>query len=88
MPSGPTQPNGPAPMTGGTSGVSGAGSTTSPSGGMSFGGGYTGGPDPRDMASSNPAGSPAGPSIPSSGFQTMGYPKTDQTVLRQGLRGI
>lgn len=58
-------------------GVSGSGTTNNPSGGMNFGGGYTGGPTTGNA--------PAGP--PSSGFTTMGFPSTDQSKLRQGLRG-
>lgn len=59
-------------------GVSGAGTTNNPSGTMNFGGGYTGGPDPRLSAG---LGGP-----PSSGFTTMGFPTADQGQMRRLLK--
>ena len=60
-------------------GVSGAGSTSNPTGTMNFGGGYTGGPDPRQQVG------PQGP--PSTGFTTMGFPSADQSKMRKILEG-
>ena len=62
-------------------GVAGSGTATSPQGSMNFGGGYTGAPDTRDMTPGPQAG------VPSTGFQTMGYPSTDQRKLAMGLKG-
>ena len=62
-------------------GVAGSGTTTNPQGSMNFGGGYTGAPDTRDMAPGIQS------SLPSSGFQTMGYPSMDQRKLAMGLKG-
>ncbi len=62
-------------------GVGGSGTTSNPSGTMNFGGGYTGGPDPRQMGGNAPAGSP------STGFTTMGFPSTDQSKMRKLLEG-
>jgi len=60
-------------------GVSGSGSTSNPTGTLNFGGGYTGGPDPRAQAG------PQGP--PSSGFTTMGFPTADQARMKKMLEG-
>lgn len=60
-------------------GVVGSGTSNNPTGTMNFGGGYTGGPDPR--MGNAPAGAP------STGFTTMGFPSTDQSKMRKMLQG-
>lgn len=61
-------------------GVGGSGTTNNPTGTMNFGGGYTGGPDPRQ-------GVGQGAGMPSGGFTTMGFPSTDQSQMKKMLQG-
>jgi hypothetical protein len=84
MPSNPVPAQGAGMIPGPPPGISGSGTTNNPTGTMNFGGGYTGGPDPRTMGQEPGQPGPQS-SLPSSGFTTMGYPVTQQKKLLAGI---